>query len=113
MGHGVDKDGTIAGLLEDILSGPEFSSYQIINTGVEGYSSNHEYAIFRESLVFDPDFVKVGLCLNDITDPAVFDTELGGIGRFSGVFHLSNAMIGYLANETGFSRLISWALTPY
>ncbi|MBT4980787.1 MAG: hypothetical protein HOL51_13810 [Gemmatimonadetes bacterium] len=112
MGHGLDKDGTIAGLLEDILSGSGSSSYQIINTGVEGYSSNHEYAIFRESLVFEPDFVTVGLCLNDITDPAVFDTELGGIGRFSGVFHLSNALTGYLANETGFSRLIAWALTP-
>ena len=114
MGHGVDKNGTIASLLEDILSGYErdFVAHQIINTGVEGYSTNHEYAIFRESLVFSPDFVTVGLCLNDITDPAVFDAELGGIGRFAGIFHLSNELTGYLANETGFSRLIAWALTP-
>ena len=114
MGDGVEKDDAIANQLEAILGahGRGYDSYQIINTGVQGYSTNHEYAVFRESLVFAPNFVTVGLCLNDISDPAVFDAEMGGIGRFSGVFFPANAATGYLTNETGFSRLIAWALTP-
>ena len=114
MGDGIEKRDVIANQLEALLaiSDRAYATHQIINTGVEGYSSNHEYAIFRESLVFSPDFVTVGFCLNDITDPAVFDADMGGIGRFSGIFHHSNAVSGYLANETGFSRLIAWMLTP-
>ncbi len=114
MGYGIEHDDTMSNQLEAILRGNDgkYTSHQMINTGVEGYSSNHEYAIFRESLVFQPDFATVGFCFNDITDPAIFDAELGGIGRFSGVFHLSNALTGYLANETGFSRLFTWALAP-
>jgi hypothetical protein len=114
MGDGMEKHDAIAHQLEVLLgqNDREYNTHQIINTGVEGYSTNHEFAIFRESLVFAPNFVTVGLCLNDVTDPAVFDTDLGGIGRFSGVFHHSNSITGYLTNETGFSRLIAWVLTP-
>jgi hypothetical protein len=114
MGDGMEKHDALPHQLEVLLgqSDRAYDTHQIINTGVEGYSSNHEYAVFRESLVFAPDFVTVGLCLNDITDPAVFDADLGGIGRFSGIFHHSNSITGYLTNETGFSRLIAWVLTP-
>ena len=76
MGDGMEKHDAIAHQLEVLLgqSDREYNTHQIINTGVEGYSTNHESAIFRESLVFAPNFVTVGLCLNDVTDPAVFDT---------------------------------------
>jgi len=77
---------TVAVLSLVITADRAHDTHQIINTGVEGYSSNHEYAVFREPLVFSPDFVTVGLCLNDIADPAVFDVDLGGIGRFSDIF---------------------------
>ena len=102
---------TVAVLSLMIMADRAHDTHQIINIGVEGHSSNLEYAVFPESLVFSPDFVTVGLCFNDITDPAVFDADLGGIGRFSGIFHHSNSIAGYLRNETSFSRLIAWVLT--
>jgi hypothetical protein len=47
MGGGIEKDDAIANQLEAILRTSDYkhASYQIINTGVEGHSTNHEYAI--------------------------------------------------------------------
>ena len=114
MGHGLDRGGTAAHQLEQILAayGPDGRSHQVINAGVEGYSTNHQYALLRESLAFEPDFITVGLCLNDLTEPAVLNRDLGGVGGFGGVQHLSSALAGWLVNETGYGRLVSWWRAP-
>lgn len=111
MGDGLEKSDTIANQLEEILhaNGRKYIGYQVINTGVGGYSTHQEYAIFRESIVFDPDFVTVGLCLNDITDLEDFDGKLVATDSYADIAYLSASLSGYLTNETGFSRLISWA----
>ena len=114
MGYGVTRDSTSAGQLEIILNthGRGHSSYQIINTGVEGYSTNQQYITLRRAVGFAPDFAIVGFCLNDITDPIFFDAGLASAGRIASIVRQADAMTDYLANETGFSRLIAWTLAP-
>ena len=114
MGDGVEKDDTIANQLEAILgaTGRRYAGYQIINAGVGGYSTEQEYAVLRKSLAFPPDFVTVGVCLNDVTDPVESTGGVDGAVRRLNVLHLPDNLAGYLANETGFSRLFSWASAP-
>jgi len=114
MGHGLDKENTVANLLEGILNAydGQFVSHQIINAGVEGYSTAREYHVFKKSLIFQPDFVAVGLCMNDISDPLVQDRKLGGVGHFWGMIKTGNVLTGYLLNETGFGRLIIKLCAP-
>ena len=59
MGHGLTYEDTFSNQLEDILREKtgRYKSYQIINTGVQGYSTFQEYNVLLESLVFGPDFV--------------------------------------------------------
>ena len=82
MGHGVDYEGTFSAHLEKRLreNASGYSSFEVINTGVHGYSTYQELRIFEESLPFDPDFVALGFCLNDVVDPFVLDEEYGGVG---------------------------------
>jgi hypothetical protein len=46
----------------------------------EGYSSFQEYHLFLRSLIFDPDFLAVGFCMNDVTEPFVVNKTFGGTG---------------------------------
>ena len=43
----------------------------MMNTGVHGYATFQEVAMLRESMRFQPDFVAIGFCMNDVTDPSV------------------------------------------
>ena len=108
MGHGVTRDEIFANQLEKLLMdhGRSFSSYQFINAGVQGYSTFQELHTLKESLRFKPDFVAVGFCLNDITEPYLLDKRLGGTGWYYEVFQASNFYLGFMLNETGFGRLI-------
>ena len=114
MGDGVEKVDTIANQLEAILgaSGRGHAGYQIINAGVGGYSTYQEYVVFRESLVFSPNFATVGFCFNNVTDSMDSAGGADGAVHHSNVLHLPDNLAGYLANETGFSRLISWVSAP-
>ena len=82
-----------------------YASYQVINTGTEGYDTGQARQMLEESLRFEPDFVVVGFCLNDITDPYLLDRELGGSGSYSGMQQATFPLWGYLINETGFGLL--------
>jgi hypothetical protein len=53
MGHGVTSDETFANQLERQLlkaSGRKYDHYQIINAGVQGYSTFQEFHVLERSL---------------------------------------------------------------
>lgn len=109
MGFGVTYAETFAKHLEDLLGERDrrFASHQIINTGVHGYSSFQELRVLQETLRFEPDFIAVGFCMNDVTEPFVVDERYGGVGvDYHGVSQGSSRISGYLMNETGYGRLI-------
>jgi lysophospholipase L1-like esterase len=79
----------------------------VINTGVHGYSTFQEKRVLERTLVFAPDIVFVGFCMNDVTEPFVIDKQFGGTGLdYHGVTQTLNPMAGWLANETGLGRLV-------
>jgi len=109
MGHGVTKDETYSKFLEMILSDSlsEYEIIEVINSGVQGYSTFQELEVLNRSLQFDPDIVTIGFCLNDATEPFVVNKELGGIGLdYHRVTQAPNKFLSYFLNETGFGRLL-------
>ena len=109
MGHGVTKDETYSKFLEIILSDSllEYEIIQVINTGVQGYSTFQELEVLKRNLMFDPDIVTIGFCLNDVTEPFVVNKELGGIGLdYHRVTQAPNKFLSFFLNETGFGRLV-------
>lgn len=108
MGYGVTYDETFSARLEAQLSeyGGSYDSHQIINTGVHGYATRQQLVVMERSMVFEPDFIVLGFCLNDVTEPFVVDEALGGTGLdYHGVRQTPNRLSGFLANETGAGRL--------
>lgn len=109
MGHGVSKNETYSKYLEELLSDllKNYQTIQAINTGVQGYSTFQELEVLKRSLIFEPDIVTIGFCLNDVTEPFVVNKDLGGIGLdYHKVTQAPNGLLSYLLNETGFGRLI-------
>lgn len=109
MGFGVTYDETFSKKLEDILAerDSKHSAHQIINSGVHGYSTFQERVTFERNLDLSPDFVAVGFCMNDVTEPFVVNTDYGGTGLdYHGVTQTPNPISGLLANETGIGRFM-------
>lgn len=111
MGHGMNSSETFSNQLENMLKNcsPNITNqtYQIINTGVQGYSVFQEYEILKESMVFEPDFVAIGFCMNDVTEPFVINRDFGGTGLdYHRVMQVSNPFLSYLLNETGYGICI-------
>lgn len=109
MGFGVTYKETFSAHLEELLDAGDakFSTHQVINTGVHGYSTFQEKRVLERTLVFEPDVVFVGFCLNDVTEPFVVDEEYGGTGLdYHGVSQTPNPIVGWLMNETGLGRLM-------
>lgn len=107
MGHGLSREETFANQLEVLLNSTNRRPAQIINTGVQGYSTFQEYNTFLASLVFEPDFVAIGFCMNDLAEPFVADDRFGGIGvDYHGITQASSVWTSYLLNETGYGRLV-------
>ncbi|MBT5329894.1 MAG: hypothetical protein HOL51_27640 [Gemmatimonadetes bacterium] len=112
MGHGVTKDEAFSNGLEDLLRnfarGP--SSYQIINTGVQGYATSQELHILEESLAFAPDFIAIGFAVNDVTRPFQGQSRetTAPHALIRGLAGVQNAstLLRYALNETGFGRLV-------
>ena len=107
MGSGVKIKDAFPNKLEVILQkyGKHYETVQIINAGVEGYSTAQELQVLKESLRFKPDFIAIGFCMNDIAHPIVIDKKIGGIGRFSEMSQFSNPLLAFFHNETGYGRL--------
>lgn len=109
MGYGVTYAETFSKKLEDLLAERDggHRSHQIINAGVHGYSTFQERVTLERNLDLRPDFVAVGFCMNDVTEPFVVNTEYGGTGLdYHGVTQTPNPVSGWLANETGVGRLL-------
>ena len=115
MGHGVTREETFSNQLEALLNADgRMPSSQIINAGVQGYSTFQEYNTFTASLVFEPDFAAVGFCMNDLAEPFVVDTRFGGVGvDYHGITQASSILTSYLLNETGYGRLVQYARTRH
>ena len=108
MGHGVTADETFANQLERMLpeSVPGYTTYQVINAGVQGYSTFQYLEVLKRSLKFSPDFIAVGFCMNDLTEPYIVNKSFGGSGLdYHGILQSSHSWVAYVANETGFGRL--------
>ncbi len=109
MGHGVTREQTFSNQLEILLqkSGKNQRRYQVINTGVQGYSTFQEFHELKRSLIFQPDFVAVGFCMNDVQEPFMINRNFGGVGiDYHGVTQVFNYYLSYLLNETGYGRLV-------
>jgi len=109
MGDGVPSAETFSEQLEALVENrpSRFRSFRVINTGVNGYATSQELRILRESLRFQPDFVALGFCMNDVTDPFVNDKARGGVDLdYHGVWQSQSPLLGYLFNETGAGRLL-------
>jgi lysophospholipase L1-like esterase len=109
MGYGLTYAETFAAQLEAKLAQTDrsHSSHELINTGVHGYATFQELRVLERSLEFSPDYVVLGFCLNDVTEPFVVDSNLGGTGLdYHGVSQSPSRLMGWLANETGIGRLM-------
>lgn len=109
MGHGVTSDETYSKFLEIILADSldNYQTIQAINTGVQGYSTFQELEVLKRGLIYKPDVVTIGFCLNDATEPFVVNKELGGIGLdYHKVTQAPNKFLSFFLNETGFGRLV-------
>ncbi len=107
MGHGVTAEETFSGQLENMLGEKSGRKFEIINTGVQGYATFQEYNVLVDSLKFKPDFITIQFCVNDLTEPFIFDRRFGGTGtHFSGVAQQSSAIVSYFLNETGYGRTV-------
>ncbi len=109
MGYGVTYPETFSAHLERLLDARDrkYASHQVINTGVHGYSTFQQRRVLERSLIFSPDIVIVGFCMNDVTEPFVVDKEYGGTGLdYHGISQTPNPVVGWFANETGFGRLV-------
>jgi len=107
MGLDQPYEETSSQRLEQLLiaGGGPFQSVQVINAGVHGYSTRQELVLLRRSLDLEPDFVTIGFCLNDVSEPFLVDEDFGGFGLdYHGVNPSANPLIGYFSNETGVGR---------
>lgn len=112
MGFGVTYAETFSKHLEDLLDAGDtrFATHNAINTGVHGYSTFQEKVVLERTLVFSPDIIFVGFCMNDVTEPFVVDAEYGGVGLdYHGVSQTPNPVVGWLMNETGIGRTLQAA----
>lgn len=108
MGDQLTYAETFSAKLEELLAERDTAhdSHQIINAGVHGYASFQELAMLRESMRFDPDFVAIGFCMNDVTDPSVVKRGFEEAGvDYHKVAPSTSHLHGWLLNETGIGRL--------
>ncbi|MEM7251814.1 MAG: SGNH/GDSL hydrolase family protein [Pseudomonadota bacterium] len=107
MGHGVTAAEAFPNRIEHLLPDalPGHASYQVINAGVQGYSTFQYLEVMKRTLRFAPDFVVVGFCMNDVTEPYRVNTNYGGSGLdYHRIAQSQSDLLGYLLNETGFGR---------
>lgn len=109
MGYGVPYRETFSAQLEGLLAKRDrkHPRHEVINTGVHGYATAQEKVVLERSLRFDPDYVVLGFCMNDVVEPFVVDAELGGVGLdYHEVTQTPSPVMGWLLNETGVGRRV-------
>ena len=107
MGWGVPQQAAFANRLEQWLR-QLGQSAQVINAGVEGYATTQERIVIEQGMIYSPDFIAVGFCMNDVNIPYVVDERLGGIGFDHDIIASPSYWAGWVMNETGYGRAIQW-----
>lgn len=81
FGHGVEERFAYPQILQRLLSEqmPE-RKWEVVNTGVEGYSTFQETAQLRRCMKYKPDLVVLLFCMNDVTERYVRIRAYGGTG---------------------------------
>jgi hypothetical protein len=108
MGDQVPYRDTFSAQLEAMLAdrAPDHPGFQIINTGVHGYATLQEAIVLEREMRFEPDFIAIGFCMNDLTEPSVVKRGFDGAAvDYHRVAPTSNPIQGYLMNESGLGRL--------
>lgn len=108
MGDQLPYRDTFSAQLEGLLAAksPSHPGHQIINAGVHGYATYQELYVLEDAMRFEPDFVAIGFCMNDLTDPSVVKRGFDGAAiDYHHVAPTSNAVQEYMMNETGVGRL--------
>jgi len=72
-GHNIELQDTFAKQLERILNTQgRNQSFEVLNFGVSGYSTQQEVEFYREKAkAYDPDMIIIGYCLNDHLESSV------------------------------------------
>lgn len=116
-GNGIDDTADLfAGRLEEHLNGQGRGlSYEVINSGVPGYSTFQELAYLRAvGLALEPDLIILQFCLNDVVERYRALAALGGNRFFLGVDtrHAARGVYGVLLrNSRAFEAAARWAQT--
>jgi hypothetical protein len=112
QGGGVNFDDTYPKKLERYLNymgNIEKITYQVMNLGVPGRSTNQEVELIKEQAVkFDPDLIILGYCLNDAENR-------GGMNEVNAMrdrltvrhFQKGSGLAGFLYDRSALYRLIS------
>lgn len=108
MGDRLTYAQTFSAKLEELLAAEDrrFDRHQIINAGVHGYATYQEVEMLRRSMRFQPDFVAIGFCLNDVTDPSVVNRGFDAATvDYHKVAPTTSRLHGWILNDTGIGRL--------
>lgn len=81
FGHGVEERFAYPRALERVLRErfPQ-RGWEVVNTGVEGYSTFQETVQLQRCLKYQPDLVVLLFCMNDVTEKYVRVRAFGGTG---------------------------------
>ena len=112
MGHGVTKDETFSNQLEKRLNKvnyiKKFKRFQVINMGVQGYSTYQELEMLKRYWKLKPDLILISFCLNDVTEPFDVLRKFGGTGfDYHQVDQSEEYVKNYFFNKTGYGKLIN------
>ncbi|MEO0453034.1 MAG: SGNH/GDSL hydrolase family protein, partial [Verrucomicrobiota bacterium] len=109
MGHRVPAELTFERHLENLLNQhhSDLGKIEVINTGVQGYSTEQEYITLKKNIIFQPDLILLCFYTNDVTEPYVFHShEEGEDIDYHQIKASPHPLFGFLVNETGFGRLL-------
>lgn len=72
FGYGVERKDSYPKVMEKLLNDKEPGKWEVINFGVPGVNaSQYIAALIKRGLEYDPDYVVLGYCLNDVDPPAM------------------------------------------
>jgi len=98
FGYNIPVEDTFEHLLENKLNATSEVHFEVLNFSVVGYNSRQEEIVLKDKVLpFEPDYLLIGVCLND-------GTQSGGLGPLAREMHPK--ALGSRMN----SRLVSYML---
>jgi lysophospholipase L1-like esterase len=116
FGYRLEEPQTFVAQLEALLNKHyEMPHFQVINAGIDGYSTFQEFHFLKKrGLALQPDLILVCFVLNDVTEQFRTMASLGGAGHYAGagrkslarsVVHLLNKSAVYTAVKLLYVKL--------